>query len=300
MNGANTLQMLLDELELPAHRLLAHGEEKLFRALDEAACQFARLTGLLHGEVSLSTVAGQQAYDLPPDFIRPFLKNSRQRFTLRYTDLAGAVTWPVKVEYGPIFQGSGEAQAVAESWAIVKKGVGSTQLAGVTTEAAVRDANGSALVDSTASFVGAVQVRDAVRNETRGTRGLVLEVLSDTSVRCAMFPTGQGSWRQGDQYSLQPVAREQLLLAAPPLESGHTLLLPYVGLPAPVFSPSGFWVFSPEDLAAIVAEAAFLYATKRQGLKPQAYHHARFIEAVKQAKRDHALACLQGQSGGGE
>jgi len=54
--------------------------------LYEAACEFARRTRVLTATQTITTVADQAAYDLNADFLSFYLRDSQNRYVVKYSD----------------------------------------------------------------------------------------------------------------------------------------------------------------------------------------------------------------------
>ena len=294
MDGHSLILEMLDFLDRSESHFDLLGPRRLYGSLDEASCQFARVTGVLTSEAVLITVAGQQSYNLPPDFIRPLVRTRGERFVVRYATAAGATSWIPKTDYSRIFLANRTDQVeIPSCFCIRQRSVAADPISGTVTADGSKSGGVVELVDDLADFSG-VMVRDIVHNTTKNTRGLVLAVNGSTSLTCAMFPTGRSSFVNGNSYVVRPESRETLLFDAPCANSGDTMTLPCVVLPPPIYHDYAFLGLPPESGRAIAAEGAYIFAIRNNGFKAKAEWHNLFLAEIRQHKIDRAQAILQG------
>ncbi|MFZ5773068.1 MAG: hypothetical protein ACOY4W_16735 [Thermodesulfobacteriota bacterium] len=294
MDGRTLLSEMLGFLDRGESDTDLLGLQKLYRCLDEAACQFARVTGALTGEVVLTTVADQQAYNLPPEFIRPLVRTKGERFVARHDGADGTVSWIAKTDYSRVFLANRtEAAEIPACFCIRQRSDAAAAISGAATAIGAQASGLVLLQDSGADFSG-VMVRDMVHNVTKNTHGLVISVTSPTVLSCAMFPASRASIASGNSYTVRPASREQLVFDAPCAVTGNTLTLPSVVLPGPLYHEYSFLGLPPESCRAIAAEAAFLFATNREDMKAKPTHHQLFLAELRQHKIDRAKSLLQG------
>ena len=103
MDGKQLSRMVLDLLDEPVASELFADQRVIYQYLDAAAVGFARETGYLKTDVDITTVADQQIYDLPPDYMGLYMKNSRGRYFAKYYD-GSNYSWPLKSSYEKIFK----------------------------------------------------------------------------------------------------------------------------------------------------------------------------------------------------
>jgi hypothetical protein len=294
MDGGSLILEMLDFLDRGESHFDLLGPRRLYGCLDEAACHFARVTGLLTSEVVITSVAGQQSYNLPPDFIRPWVRTRGERFVGRYDTVDGSISWIPKTDYSHVFLANRTDQVeIPSSFCIRQRAEAAEPIRGTVTASGSKDGGVVELIDDAADFSG-VMVRDVVHNTTKSTRGLVLSVASPTSLRCAMFPSGRSSFISGNSYVVRPESRETLIFDAPLANSSDTLTLPCVVLPPPIYHSFAFLGLPPESSRAIAAEAAYIFSIRAAGFKPKPEHHNLFLAEIRQNKLDRAQAILQG------
>jgi hypothetical protein len=140
-----------------------------------------------------------------------------------------------------------------------------------------------------------VEPRDLVHNVNDGSDGVVLSVTDDAHVVCALFDGERNAWAENDSYVITPAANYQVYLDAPSDTSGHTLYMPYLCMPSPVYSDYNTWRFSPMSCRAICYEAAFLFNVDYEtDLKNFERLHDLFSGEIIRTNRETALKRLQG------
>lgn len=297
MNGMELKQLFLDAIDRPVGDELELSDRAIFTALDHAAAEFARFTRMLKKSATITSVKDQQIYDLPADFISLYAYNGSRRLVVKYTDGNGDVTWPVCSSFEKIFvEDEDEAKATPDRFCIVPRSAAETRLAGTASSAGAVSVGEAALIDSTAAFTTTAEVRDRAHNTTKDAAGLVVAVSSATQVKTVLFGgTGQG-WAISDAYVITPGATQQIMLDAPSETAGHTITIPYVRMPPPVFTDYATWPFPVASCRAIVYQAAFHFLNNKRDGKPRKIHHDAFRAEIHQAKVEQAMNLLQGRS----
>lgn len=301
MDGKALTQKFLDALNEASVDMEGLNARSIFECLDEAAICFVRETGSLKDTVTIITVEDRQAYDLPPGFIRLYVKNGNRRFVAKYHDADSGVTaWPVCSSFEKIFCANRtDPQEYPSRFAIMDKMDSPDPITGETTSPGANNGGASALIDSGADFAGSIFPRTRVHNLTRKADGMVTKAVSGTQLETAMYSgSAPIAWQSADSYMILPSAHKQVYLDAPSKTAGHTICIPYICMPRPVFSDYGTWRFSPRSCHAICYEAAYLYGLKR----PQKYtsalaqYHKIFTGENTRVKTEIAADVLQGQN----
>jgi len=324
MDGKQLVRMVLDLLDEPVASELFADQRVIYQFLDAAAVTFARETGFVTNEAAITTVAGTQVYDLPPDFIGLFMKNRSGRYFIKYHD-GTHYTWPIKSSYEKIFKSNlTTAKATPGRFCIREDAVPDWDYYRLATEALedlltegsdyiVLDdmdrgivigtadfdsqarAGDCVLTDSGKTFLTTRRVypRDIVHNLTDNSSGVVLHVMGDTTVVTALFGGATNQWAQGDSYVIIPGSHHRLMLDAPTETAGHTMTIPYVCMPQPVFSDYMSWRFPPRVCVAMAHEAAFMVSDQQYDYVSGNRHHAMFEDELLQFKRERAGQRLQ-------
>ncbi len=296
MDGKKLTRLVLDVLDEEEVSDLYAGQRGIYENLDHAAAIFCRETGMLHSSVDITTVADQQSYDLPPDFIRPYMKNSRGRFFAKYYD-ASNYFWPVLTSYEKIFKSN---LITAKTWpgrfAIIDKPDKESLITGTVDAAGAAVGGQCVLQDDSMLFLTTNRVypRDIIHNTTDGSDGYVLSITDATHLVAALFDGTDDDISNSDAYVIQPAAEKQLVLDAPSENSGDTITLPYACMPSPVFSDYGFWRFTPRVCRAIAWGAGSLFKIPKKEFTESAQIGGIFAEEIRIVKREIAQTILQG------
>ena len=264
-----------------------------YECLNASAEEFVRLVKALWGQATVTTVEGQQAYDLPADFIEPAYRNRSNRFVGKYSD-GSPRFWPVLVEAEEIFQTTlTDPKEVPRRFAVMDGGQDEARLTGAAT-ADGPEANGEAiLTDASATFTASVQAGDAIFNTADEAEGYVLSVTDDTRLIAALFNGEDNGFGNGDGYVIVPAPKKQVIFEAPSMTAGHTFILPYLRKPAPVYSKFGRFPFSAEATLAICYGAAVRFLSDDETSEKKTRHlRGLFTEGVNQAKAERALGIL--------
>lgn len=220
----------------------------------DAACDFVDRTGCLRSSQTITTVADQDEYNLNPDFLRLYLRNSGGEYFLKYYDSSN-YTFPVWKDYDAIYGQSNRQTAQPYHFCIIDAALPS-QVTGTTTAVGASTGGQSALTDSTADFSDCA-AGDHVHNTTDGSTGIVLSKTSTTVLQTALFGGTNNDWTSGDAYVIQPQGRYKLVLDPIPSTSAHSIYVPYVKRPDPVYSSYGVYQFT--NTSVIVKYAFWLY-----------------------------------------
>lgn len=297
MDGRTLIDTVIDALDKPvADELFDTDHRVLYGYLDAAAAEFVRATRCLTGSATITTVASQQAYDLPPDFINLYMRNAADRHFVRYYDGTG-YHFPVLTTYEALFRANETAErACPARFCITDRTTPPAIISSTTTAAGAQSAGQCTLTDSTKLFTttNLVYPRDIVHNATDASDGVVLTVTDATRLVTALFSGKKNAWGNGDAYVIQRASGKQILLDAPSESSGHTITVPYVCMPSPVFSDYGFWRFPPMSCRAIAFEAAFLYQNRKGNYPGADRHHVLFLNEVNRIRTETARAALRG------
>ena len=219
----------------------------------DAAVEYVDRTGCLRDTQSITTVAEDSAYDMNPDFLRLYLKNSDNNFYIKYNDGSNDhfLTWR---DYEDIFyEKNTDSVSVPSRFTIIDADI-PTQLSGTASAAGAATGGQCTL---TASGFATVDAGAIVHNTTDGSDGVVLSKTSSTVLVTALFGGTGNDWSNGDSYVIQPQARYQLIIDPPPSSASHTITLPYIKRPAPVYSDYGIYAFVNPSI--LVGYAAWKY-----------------------------------------
>jgi hypothetical protein len=286
--------------------LLKYGEEGLggididdkkffFDCLDAAVTDFVRRTRTVTSSKVITTIEDQQAYNLPPNFIELYAKGYRRRLLGKYSDGTNTY-WPVLTSYEKIFRADlTDSKDYPGRFAIIDKQEKDDIVEGTATADGNPSAGEIILEDSAASFESTVNARDIIHNTPDGSDGIVLSVTDDTHLKCALFNGADNEFVSGNAYVSIPACNNQVYLDAPSKTAGHTLTLPYVCMPSPIYSDYGFWRFPAMSCRAICYEAAYLYKVDYDfDGKRDKHLHDLFEDEIKNTNIETARRRLQG------
>jgi hypothetical protein len=291
MDGKKLTRLFLDALDEESVADQYADQRKIYEYLDWAVALFVRETGILHTTVTITTVADQQNYDLPPDYIRPYMKG---RYFAKYYD-GSNYSWPILTSYEKIYKSNyTDTKPWPGRFAIIEKSSKESLIQGTA------DVDGSAsggectLNDASMDFTDTNKVypRDIIHNTTDGSDGYVLEVTDANNLKVALFGGTNNEWKAGDSYVIQPASEYELILDAPAESSGHTLTLPYICMPSPVFSDYGFWRINPRSCRAIAWGAAAIFKKPEREFTESAHIGGMFAAEVSRIKMEIAQAKL--------
>ena len=208
---------------------------------------------------TITTVAAQTAYNLNPDFLELYIRNTSNELVVKYSDGTNDY-WPTFVTYEHLFLANqSDSVSIPDNFTI-REASAPTRLSSTATSDGNK-ANGEAtLTDSTASFTNTISAGDIVHNVTDASSGIVISVTSNTALLVALFGGTDNEWDSSDAYIISPRRRFQIVLDPPPSTAGHTITVPYIERPTPVYSPYRSYNLSSVDYEdAIVSYAAWLY-----------------------------------------
>jgi hypothetical protein len=267
MDGKKLTRELLDWLDQSSANEIQANQRRIYEMLDLAAGIFCRETYCLHGSATITTVEDQQYYDLPPDFIELYMKSTQGRYFIKYYN-GSMYSYPLRTSYEKIFRTYlTSSQERPSRFAIIDKESKEDLIQGTVDANGAQSRGECTLQDDDKLFTSTHMIypRDVVHNETDGSTGYVLSVTDATHLKTALFLGVNNQWALDDAYTIQPAAEKQLVLDYPSATAGHVITIPYVCMPAPIYSEYGFWRFPPRVCKAIAAGGATLYQLTKLG-----------------------------------
>ena len=298
MDGAKLKRLLLDALDQQDASDLYANDRQIYDALDWAAALFIRETMILHSEAVITTVADQQEYDLPPDFIRLYMENKKGRFFAKYYDGTN-YSFPYLTTYEKLYKRNlTTAQAYPNHFAIKDKESKESLIMSTATAAGAAQYGQCTLTDSTKLFLttNRVYARDIIHNESDSSDGIVLSVTSATALLTALFGGTNNQWASGNAYVIQPASEKVIFLDAPSENAGHTIYLPYICMPSPVYSDHGFWRIHPQSCRAIAYGAGSLIKLGHREFVESGQIGGLFADEISRIKRERAHNVLLDRS----
>ena len=221
----------------------------------DAAVEFVDRTGCLRGSQTITTVAEQATYDLKPDFLRLYVKNSSGNYYIKYSDGSNN-SFPTWKDYEDIFhEDNTDSTTTPGKFTIIDADL-PDQVTGTATSDGAAVGGQCTLSDSSTDFSN-VEVGAVVHNTGDASSGVVLSKTSNTVLQVVLFGGTNDDWTSGDAYVIQPNPRLQLILDPPPSIASHTIAVPYVQRPDPVYSDYGIYRFVNPSI--LIKYAFWLY-----------------------------------------
>ncbi len=224
----------------------------------EAACEFAMRTRALTKTQAITTVADDDEYDLNTDFMGLYLRDSQNRYTLKYNDGTTDYFLPFRPYEAVYYANQTTSALIPSNFSLNDNPTLTDRITGTATSAGALSNGECTLNDSSAPFA-AVKVGDDVHNTTDGSDGVVISVTSTSAIVTALFGGTDNDWDSSDAYVIVPQGRKQLILDPPPSTAGHTATLYYIQKPDPVYSPYRAYRFDRQYRPALIKYAAWLY-----------------------------------------
>jgi hypothetical protein len=226
--------------------------------LNEAAYEFNRRAKFLRATQTITTVADQSTYDLNTDFMELYLRDYEKQPFIKINDGSTDqfIFWRDYEDI--IYSNNTTSEAIPGFFSIINDSTLDTRLSSVTTSAGAASGGECTLNDTAADF-STVNAGDTVHNTTDGSTGVVLSRTSGIALQTALFSGTNNDWSDGDSYIIQPQGKLQLVLDAPPANSGYTITIHYVQRPAPVYSDYGAFRLQRQYMDALVKYADWLY-----------------------------------------
>ena len=224
--------------------------------LYEGAKGFVARTDCLTASQTITTVAEQSAYTLNADFLHLYLTNDSNQFYLKYYDGSGYTFITFREYDGIYYANQTTSKSIPDHFAIGDVQNVPAQVTGTCTSAGALSNGEAVLTDSTAAFTTYVSVGDTIHNTTDSAHGVVIDVTTATAIRTAMFGGTDNDWDGSDAYIIVPQGRLRLIVDPPSSTSGHSIYVPYVQCPVPVYSSYRQYripIRSPEVLASFAA-----------------------------------------------
>lgn len=255
--------------------------------LYEAACEFVRRTRVLTASQTITTVADQTNYDLNADFLSLYLRDSQNRYTVKFNDGSNDYFLPFRDYEAITYANNTTSVTIPSNFSIIDKSTLTDRITGSVTSDGASTNSECTCTDSSAPFTN-VKVGDDIHNTTDGSDGVVIAVTSTSALVTALFGGTNNYWTSGDAYVIVPQSRKQLVLDPPPSTAGYTVTIKYVQKPDPVYSPYRTYRFDRQYEPAIIKYAAWLY--KMRDSEPDfghAYYQYWDAQVRMAAKTEH-------------
>ncbi len=251
----------------------------------QAVLRFVERTECLTASGTITTVVETSAYNLPADFLGLYLRDSSNKYFIKYNDGTSTYFVSHRDYEGIVFANNTTSVDIPDRFSIIDNSTLPTTITSTTTSAGAAS-NGECTLNKTAGgFTTTVSVGDAVHNITDGSHGVVIAVTSATALQTCLFDGTTNAWGSGDTYLIVPQPRLSLIVDPLSKTASHTITVNYVQKPAPVYSPYKTYRIRPEYHDAIVYYAAFLYKYRDSAANFGDAYYKRFDEACRVAAR---------------
>ena len=233
-----------------------------FDYIFEAAKDMAKKLKANNSSQTLTTTIGGISYPLNPDFLEILTEDGFNNKIVKYSDGTNA-SWLKRVSYGHVLHDNNAAVVPIPSRFAVNAYPLVARITGTAKANSTNAGGETTLTDGAADFT-LVNAGDAVVNTTSSFIGVVLSKTSTTVLKTAMFnvasvQSAYADWVNGNAYIIQPQVQYALILDPPPASAGHTITVPYICRPAPVYSDYGSYAFATGYEEAFLKFAAWLY-----------------------------------------
>jgi hypothetical protein len=226
--------------------------------LNEAATEYAIIARALTNSQTITTVADQTDYALNSDYLYMYLTDSRNQYIAHY-NTGTYITDLLWREPNAFTYNANTTSSAVPSRFTIKDGAAASTVSGTITAAGASVLGECTLTDATQTFLTAVSAGDTVHNTTDSSDGIVLEVVSNTALKIALFGGTDNDFDPWDEYVIVPQGKKKFVLDPPPSTAGHTITFNYIAKPAPVYSYTRRFRFDSIAMPAIIKYAAWLY-----------------------------------------
>ena len=234
-----------------------------YDSLYQAALATASRTNAFRTTQAITSVDGSSSYNLNPNFLKLYLSSDQNKYFIKYND--GTSTFFIYFDaYDSIVLANNTTEtSIPSRFSIID----ASEVAQVTGTAASTSAmsqsytvfgTGGGETTLNGTDFSAVKAGDLVHNTTDGSHGVVIAITSTTAVICALFDGTLNYWTSGDAYIINPQGRLSLIIDPISSTSGHTITVPYIQKPNPVYSYYRRYNFAPGFQSALVKYASWL------------------------------------------
>jgi len=259
MDGKEILEQLYDLINEGTSSTFV-SRKLAFAYINRAATEFVSRTNCLRQSQAITTIAETSTYTLNANFLKLYLLDDFNRKYIKYNDGTNT-SFFYESDYSDIYRQTKVTSASNPTrFSIIDDPNLDSRLTGTTTSDGSATNGESVLTDSGADFSD-VSVGDCVHNLTDGSDGYII-IAGSTTLTTALFNGTANDWTSGDSYVIQPQARLLLVVDPPSSIAGHTITVPYLQRPNPVYSNFGAFRFQPQQMDAIISYAAWLFKYK--------------------------------------
>jgi hypothetical protein len=261
LDGWTLLEDLQEQLNEPSSGTFLN-DRVSYGYFYDAARQINSRLAIVTSTQSITTVADTYEYNLNPDFMGLYMRDSNGEYFVKYTDSGSSDYFVTHQPYDELYYNRTSTSGPIPYHFSVSNATAVSNVTG-TASAAGTVSNGEATLTDTSSSTkfSTISAGDIVHNTTQDYHGIVIAKTSDTALVTAIFNssgTGQ-SWTSSDASIIIPQGRFKLIIDPPSYTASETITVPYVQKPTPVFSYYRAYNFPESCHEAIIEYAAFKY-----------------------------------------
>jgi|2_EtaG_2_1085320.scaffolds.fasta_scaffold00367_15 hypothetical protein len=232
-----------------------------FDLLNDGAAKLNRKLRHITADQSITTVADQSDYTLDAEFITLYREETLGKYLTKYSD--GTTMYNLtEIDDDVRFRNQSNetvtSQSIPSGFSVMFDQTEDSQVTGTATSTVAKVAGKTTLNDTAADFSD-VSPGDTIHNTSDGSLGVVLSKTSSTVLVTALFGGTANDWTSTDAYVIQPQARYKIVLNPPPSTTGHTITVPYIKRPKPVYSDYDMFMFPNHFKNALLFYAAGFY-----------------------------------------
>ncbi len=230
-----------------------------YDCLYSAAIATAERTNIFTSSQAITTAVSDATYTLNGDFLKLYLMDDQNRRFIKY--VAGTSTYFIyESSYDSIYLQNNTTAVLIPSSFIIRDASAITQITGTTSSAGALTNGTTALNKTGETFITkGVTPGDLVHNTTDSSSGVVVTVDSEIKLTCCLFDGTDNYFDNADAYIINPQGRFQIVLDPLPSTAGHTVTIPYVQRPDPVYSSYYRYRFPFDWRDLLVSYAAWKY-----------------------------------------
>lgn len=225
----------------------------------QAACQLQMELKILTAEATVTTVADTATYELPADFLSLYMRDDKNEFVVKYYDDTNYYFLKYRDAVSMWIDNPTDGVTIPDNFSIIDGDVPAI-VSGSASAAGALSSGYTILTAAASSFITSkVSAGDQIHNTTDGSDGVVLSVTDATHLKTALFGGTDNDWTNADAFIIVPQTRKEIKLNPYPDTAAHTVTVPYIQKPEPVYSYYGSYRFPTIYMSAVINYAAWLY-----------------------------------------
>jgi hypothetical protein len=277
-------------------------ERLSYTLLNQAADELVGRTGCLRATTTITTVADQQEYILPANFLAVLNADSQNRKFVQFTLAGSTVAQNVNEGVYADMRNSGltSTSRIPGSFCIMDYVSTPSRVEGVATAISAKSEGECTLTCSagmSSALLANVSVGDIIHNVTDVSSGYVIAKPSSLGLTTCLFDGTDNGWTTGDRYIIQPQGRMSIFFDRPLSTSGDTITVEYLQRPAPVYSPYRAFRIPAQQMNHLVDYAAEFYKYRDRNPKFGDAFGQKFDNSVRRAGQQQRRARSDGRMG---